>query len=118
MATLKLGSVSMLVWDRAAGGLTKDSDINDLIGDFWSVHADAVLLSLDAIGDEFLDLSSRRFGEAVQKLTTYNIRCFVIGDHLRLSKGSDAWAAFIRESNRGHSLWFVTDLDELGARLS
>jgi len=53
-----------------------------------------------------------------QKFVMYGRRVAIIGDISRRIAASKSLAAFVIESNRGHDLWFVNNLQELVDRLA
>jgi hypothetical protein len=48
----------------------------------------------------------------------YGARVAIVGDVSQRIAASNSLAAFVRESNRGHDLWFVEDLQTLANRLA
>ena len=48
----------------------------------------------------------------------YGARVAIVGDISQRIAASNSLAAFVRESNRGHDLWFVEDLQTLANRLA
>lgn len=67
---------------------------------------------------EFLKLRSGMAGEFLQKMANYRIKVAVIGDISARLEKSDALRDFVRESNRGRSVFFLPDLDALALKLS
>ena len=53
----------------------------------------------------------------IQKFVNYGIRLVILGDVARHVAESDALRDFIRETNRGTQVWFLSDRAELEARL-
>ena len=56
-------------------------------------------------------------GELVQTCANYKIRLALVGDISDHIAASQALDAFVRESNRGRHVWFVSDEAELRTRL-
>ncbi|QTX05954.1 DUF4180 domain-containing protein [Agromyces archimandritae] len=104
----------------AADGPAIDSagQANDLIGDAWSATADTVVVPASRLGTAFFDLSTRVAGEITQKLVNYRIRFVVLGDVTAERARSDAFDAYVWESNRGTQIWFLPDTAALDARLA
>jgi hypothetical protein len=48
----------------------------------------------------------------------YGARVAIVGDISQRIAASNSPAAFVRESNRGHNLWFVENLQTLVNRLA
>jgi hypothetical protein len=56
-------------------------------------------------------------GEFVQKIVNYQLKLAVIGDISAHIAESNALRDFVRECNRGSSVFFVSDVDALSAKL-
>ena len=54
----------------------------------------------------------------VQKFVTYRIRLVIVGPLPSSAQQSVAFAAFVRESNRGSQVWLVESMDALERRLA
>jgi hypothetical protein len=92
--------------------------LTDLIGELFSAEARIVAIPLARLGPDFLRLSSGVAGEVLQKLVNYHRTPVVIGDVAEAAEKSVPLRDFIRESNRGRSVWFVDDLAGLAERLA
>ena len=57
-------------------------------------------------------------GEVMQKFVNYQRQVVILGDLAEAVAASDALRDFVRESNRGRSVWFVADRAELEAKLA
>ena len=112
---LTLGGARVLLWQGAP--LTREQDANDIIGATWGQEIDWIALPVERLADDFFRLSSGLAGAVLQKFTNYSHRVAIVGDISARVAGSEALAAFVRESNRGRSVWFVADEAELAARL-
>jgi len=97
--------------------LSHDLALSGLIGDVLSSRAKLVAIPISRLGPDFLHLSSGVAGAILQKLVNYRIQVAVIGDVAQARSASQPLAAFIRESNRGQTVWFVQDVAALEARL-
>jgi FPC/CPF motif-containing protein YcgG len=53
----------------------------------------------------------------LQKFVTYQLRIAIVGDITSLSAASKALHDFVVECNRGSTVWFVRNMDELNDRL-
>lgn len=89
----------------------------DLIGDALTVGATSVVIPVERFEASFFDLGSGTAGDIVQAFVTYGLRLVVIGDLPPVASSSRAFAAFVREANRGEQTWFVSTPDDLEARL-
>ena len=95
-----------------------EADGNDVIGEAFSVEAQLVAIPVERLGSSFLRLETRLAGTIFQKFVNYHLRCAIIGDIAPLLEGSKALRDFVRETNKGRSIWFVDDLDGLRAKLA
>lgn len=75
-------------------------------------------IPLARLGPDFLRLASGVAGEVLQKLVNYRRCVAVVGDTTEAAERSAPLRDFIRESNRGTSVWFVRDLGALEGRLA
>jgi hypothetical protein len=97
--------------------LAQDRDLSDLIGELYGAGARIVAVPLGRLGPDFLRLSSGVAGQVLQKLVNYHFRIAVLGDVSPALAASDPLRDFVRESNRGKTVWFVDDLEALEAKL-
>ncbi|HEY0435400.1 MAG TPA: DUF4180 domain-containing protein [Phenylobacterium sp.] len=101
------------------GACLADGDaLGDLIGELYGSGAEIVALPLARLSPDFLNLSSRVAGELLQKLVNYRFQVAILGDVTQAAEASPPLRDFIRESNRGNTVWFVGDLGELEEKLS
>ncbi|WP_254602350.1 alpha/beta fold hydrolase [Burkholderia lata] len=107
----------VLVRDPAAGLVQRESDALDLVALAHEHEVDWVAVPADALHDDFYRLESGLAGAVLQKLVNYGVRLGVVGeiDH-RLAR-SEALRALVRESNRGTSVWFVSNEGDLLRKL-
>jgi hypothetical protein len=98
--------------------LLSERDAADLVGDAGSEEAEWVVVPATRLHPDFFVLKTRAAGLFVQKLVNYRLRLAILGDIDAHVAKSDALRDFVRESNRGHHLWFVRDAEELDARLA
>ena len=68
-----------------------------------------IAIQREALTEEFFVLSSGLAGEILQKFTNYGVKCAIYGDFSRYT--SKPLRDFIRESNRGTTVFF-TDSEE------
>ena len=110
----------MRAWLCAAEGpsLAEDRNLSDLIGELFSAGAKLVAIPLDRLGPDFLRLSSGVAGAVLQKLVNYRFRIAILGDLSAAEAASAPLRDFVRESNRGTTVWFVGDLAALEKRLA
>jgi hypothetical protein len=99
-------------------GLAEDRSLSDLIGELFGSGARIVAVPLGRLGPDFLRLSTGVAGHVLQKLVNYRFQIAVIGDVSAAVAVSGPLGDFIRESNRGRTVWFVDDLAALEAKLA
>jgi hypothetical protein len=100
--------------DRPALG--GEDDAVEIIGVAYGERADAVVLSVADVDERFFTLGTRVAGDVVRKFQAYRIRLVVLGD-LGPYLGSDAFRAFVHETNKGNDVWFLADREQLNERL-
>jgi uncharacterized protein YlxW (UPF0749 family) len=98
--------------------LAEDRNLSDLIGDLFGSGAKTVAIPLSRLGPDFLRLSSGVAGQVLQKLVNYRFQVAVVGDVSAAASRSAPLRDFVRESNRGQTVWFVDDLAALEAKLT
>jgi Domain of unknown function (DUF4180) len=108
------------VYEVPASGpqLRNGIDAVDLMSAAAEHRADFLVIPVERLKDDFFDLRTRIAGEIAQKFAMYGKRIATIGDISRRIAASKSLAAFVIESNRGHDLWFVNNLEELADRLA
>lgn len=109
--------VRVLAYPADGPTVTTDRDAVDLIAQAFDHRPDLILLPVERLDEGFFTLSTRIAGEVVQKFVTYGIRLAIIGDITRHLDASSTLRDYVRETNRGHQIWFVADLDELDTQL-
>lgn len=89
----------------------------EMIGAARGQNAEMVAIPIERLGEEFFQLPNGIAGEVLQKFVTYHLRIVVVGDISTLTVASKALHDFVVECNRGSTIWFVRDLEELKDRL-
>jgi hypothetical protein len=89
----------------------------EMIGTARSQRAEVVAVPVERLGDEFFQLRNGVAGEVLQKFVTYHLRVAIVGNITLLSTASKALHDFVVECNRGSTVWFVHNLEELNDRL-
>jgi hypothetical protein len=111
------GGVEVLVLDGEGPVLGDERALLDLIGDAWSSGVSWVAVPVGRLGAEFFRLRSGVAGAVVQKFANYRLGLVIVGDVSGPVAASEALGDFVCESNRGRQLWFVSDDEDLQARL-
>jgi hypothetical protein len=112
-----IGGVEVLV-AAADGPPVGATTVLDLVGDALGRAAEWIVLPVARLDPDFFSLRSGVAGDVVQKLANYRLRLAVLGDIASLTDASTALRDWVREANRGSTVWFVADLDELAGRLA
>ena len=88
----------------------------DLIASIrYDTGCDRISINREAISSSFFQLRSGLAGEVLQKFINYRTKLAIIGDFSQVA--SKPLRDLIRESNRGHDIFFVATEDEAGERL-
>ena len=114
----QLHGVRVDLLDVDGPAIATDDDTSDLIGGAWSAQATLIAIPVERLDERFFDLSSGFAGEVLGKFGNYRLRIAIIGDLAEHIAASDAFAAFVREANRGDAAWFVPDVAALAAKLA
>ncbi len=96
----------------------EDHALSGLIGDLFSSGSRFVAIPIERLGPDFLRLSSGLAGAILRKLVNYQFQVAIVGDVSEAQCASEPLAAFVCESNRGQTVWFVNDLTVLEAKLA
>lgn len=75
-----------------------------------------IAISKDCIAEDFFILSSGIAGEILQKFINYQFRIAIYGDYSKYT--SKPLKDFIYESNNGHNIFFVNNLEQAIDKLS
>ena len=98
--------------------LATGRDASDLIGDALSLGADLIVIPTSRLSADFLRLSTGLAGEVLQKFVNYRLTPVILGDISSAVAASNPLRDFVRESNRGRSVWFVPDRATLENQLA
>ncbi|NVD96878.1 DUF4180 domain-containing protein [Massilia sp. BJB1822] len=97
--------------------ISHPGDLNDLMGHAFGHEVRWLVLDKARLSPDFFVLRTRFAGEAIQKLITHGLKLAIVGDLSAELDASEALRDFIRESNRGSSVWFLEDLPAFEVRL-
>jgi hypothetical protein len=113
----EIAGVRALICDAEGPVVAGEREATDLIGEAFSAGAKLVVIPLARLPAGFLDLKTGIAGAVLQKFVNYERRVVLLGDVSEACARSEPLAAFVRESNRGTTVWFLRDLAELEERL-
>ena len=117
MTARELAGQRVYVCPAEGPSLAEDRNLSDLVGELFGSGARVVAIPLQRLGPEFLRLASGVAGQVLQKLVNYRFQVAILGDLSAAEAASAPLRDFVRESNRGTTVWFVPDLAALEARL-
>jgi hypothetical protein len=83
----------------------------------YGAGADWAVIPASRFDEDFFELKTRIAGAIVQKFVGYGMGFAMIGDISPHTSESESLAAFVRESNRGRHILFVSDMDDLADHL-
>jgi hypothetical protein len=116
--TYELHGVSVLECVPDGTKLQSYRDTVDLIGKAFENRATLIVIPVECLDDDFFRLRTLIAGEMIQKFVQYRRRVAIVGDISRHLTESSALRAFVSETNRGKSVWFVASIEELQERLA
>ncbi len=93
-----------------------DRDAVDVIASSIEHESTFVVIPVERLDESFFVLKSGLAGEIVQKFVNYHRQLAVIGD-VSQWLDSSSFLDYVTETNRGHQVWVLPDLDELDRRL-
>ncbi|WP_395447742.1 DUF4180 domain-containing protein [Aminobacter sp. UC22_36] len=114
---VEIGNSRVLHFSPQGQILRTAADANDFISAAWSNEADFLAIPVALLGPDFLKLSTGVAGEVFQKFVNYGLGCAIVGDITQALDSSGALRDFVRETNKGKSIWFVSAFEELHGRL-
>ncbi len=90
-------------------------DSVDLLGEASMGNCTGVIISEKNLHPDFFRLHTGLAGEVLQKFSNYRVKLAITGDFTKYK--SKSLQDFIRECNRGNSIFFVKDSDSGIARI-
>jgi hypothetical protein len=113
-----IGGRPVYVCAEDGPSLAADYELSGLIGELFGASARVVAIPLTRLGPDFLRLGTGVAGQILQKLVNYRFQVVVVGEVSAAVARSEPLRDFVRESNRGTTVWFVEDLAGLEAKLA
>ena len=113
-----MGGHAVFICADEGACLAEDRALSGLIGELFGSGARIVAIPVARLGPDFPRLSSGVAGQVLQKLVNYRFQVAVVGDVSAAVAASDPLRDFLRESNRGKTVWFVPDLAALEVKLA
>ena len=94
--------------DIAVAVIRSDTPLMTDVPSAFETGCTDIAINKEAVADDFFVLSTRLAGDILQKFVDYGIRFAIYGDFSTCE--SRALRDFIRESNRGRSVYFQPDV--------
>lgn len=110
-------NIQVLVCSPDGKKLTSEQDILDLIGEAMYSGVEWILVPVERLEEDFFQLKTGIAGQIIQKFVMYRRRLVILGDISRYIAQSRTFRSFVYETNRGHEVWFLTNLQEFNQRL-
>jgi Domain of unknown function (DUF4180) len=85
--------------------ITETQVILDIMGDCISNNCNRIIIKERNLHEDFFRLQTGFAGEILQKFSNYNFRLAIVGDFVKFK--SQNLQDFMRESNKGRSIFFV-----------
>ena len=95
--------------------ITEPQDVLDLMGDAVSENCNRMIMRERNLNPDFFRLQTGLAGEILQKFSNYSFKLAVIGDFDKYK--SKNLQDFMRESNKGNRIFFVSNLEEALTKL-
>ena len=103
----------LLILNTEGPILSRTQDLLDLIQEALVQKASVLVVPVLRFDPAFFQLRSGLAGEFVQKIVNYQLKLVIVGDISAQVAASDALRDFVREANRGHTVFFVSHLEAL-----
>lgn len=110
LLTHSLGPITIAELSGEPVLIASTQDAVDLLGNLYYQGLDRVILHEKHLSADFFDLKNGIAGDILQKFSNYRIRLAIVGDFEKYD--SKSVRDFIRESNRGRQLNFVSTLEK------
>lgn len=108
--------IDIYVCSSTGPHLGAEQDAVQLMGD--SGGADWIVIPVSRFQKDFFELSTRMAGFFLQKLMNYQRKVALMGDLSEPMASSKSLRDFVYESNRGHQVWFVEDIEGFQQKLA
>jgi len=114
---MTIQDVRVLICTPDGKKLATERDALDLIVEAMQYGTKLVLVPMERLDDDFFQLKTGLAGQIVQKFVTYRLHLVILGDISQYVTQSRSFRDFVYEVNRGNSVWFMTNQEELKERL-
>ena len=117
-SSCELHGVRIFLCSTEGPPLLSDRDAVDLMSAASEHRPKLIVIPVERLNDDFFNLRTRIAGQILQKFVTYGARVAILGDISHRTAESDSLSALVKECNRGNSIWFAENMDELADRLA
>ena len=114
-ALIEYANHRLLVLNSEGQILSRTQDLLDLIQEAFAQKASGLVVPVSRLDRSFFQLRTGLAGEFVQKMVNYQLKLIIVGDISGHVAASDALRDFVRETNRGQTIFFVSHLEDLSA---
>ena len=112
----KIGNVIIAELKDENSVIQEVQDMLDIMGDCGFNGCNRIILKEENLNPDFFRLHTGLAGEILQKFSTYDFKLAIIGNFSKFR--SKNLQDFIRESNKGRSIFFVSSLDDAFTRMT
>jgi hypothetical protein len=89
--------------------ISSTQDAVDMLGEAGLENCSRIIIYERNLHSDFFKLYTGLAGDILQKFSNYRFKLAIIGDFSKFK--SKSLQDFIRESNKGNTVFFVTDID-------
>ncbi len=114
---ISMGPVRILHCPAQEGRIASEGDTDSLLSAAWEHCAQLVAIDASCLDESFFQLSSGLAGRLVQRFVNYRMPLAILGQLGRHLDASRALTDYVRESNRGNTVWFLDHFADLESRL-
>lgn len=95
--------------------IASPDDALELFANLDEPSCNRIIVRESNLNNDFFDLKTKIAGEILQKFSNYKVKLAIIGDFSKYK--SKSLQDFIRESNRGRTVFFADDLESALSKL-
>ncbi|ADJ65072.1 DUF4180 domain-containing protein [Herbaspirillum seropedicae] len=115
---ISMGPVRILHCPAQEGRIASEGDTDSLLSAAWEHCVQLVAIDASCLDESFFHLSSGLAGRLVQRFVNYRMPLAILGQLGRHLDASRALTDYVRESNRGNTVWFLDHFADLESRLA
>jgi hypothetical protein len=104
-----INNIKIAITDTENLIISCTQDAVDLLGEAGSENCDSIVIYERNLHPDFFKLNTGLAGDILQKFSNYRCKLAIIGDFSKFK--SKSLHDFIRESNKGNTVFFVENLN-------